>query len=269
MFIGLLWLRFGMPPGRNRAGVDHDSGTEEEFRLAYRAWQETRRPRILFYRCTRPAPVSVDTKQLRKVQRFFEEFAPKGENPGLFEDFGEADQFEKMVEKHLTGLLIEEYQASSLPPRMRADVASSSRGKEAQTFPSRQANSGEVIAKATAFLAEHDNRWYLDFAKHFYPEVTQAVTALLKASSFEEFAKLAGAKIEVASPLDVVKSRLDREGFTSRHETFCAVSLAGQEMVSKPKSIHGVHRSGAVLMCPTARRTFDQIHQELLAKSMS
>jgi hypothetical protein len=38
VFIGLLWLRFGMPPGRNRAGVDHDSGTEQEFRLAYRGW---------------------------------------------------------------------------------------------------------------------------------------------------------------------------------------------------------------------------------------
>lgn len=120
VFIGLLWLRFGMPPGRNHAGADHDSGTEEEFRLACRAWRESQRPRILFYRCTRPAPVSVDTKQLRKVQRFFDEFAPKGKNPGLFQDFGEVDQFEKMVEKHLTGLLIEEYQASALPPRMRA-----------------------------------------------------------------------------------------------------------------------------------------------------
>lgn len=37
VFIGLLWLRFGMPPGRNRAGVDHDSGTEEELRLGKRA----------------------------------------------------------------------------------------------------------------------------------------------------------------------------------------------------------------------------------------
>ncbi|MBI5384592.1 MAG: hypothetical protein HZA90_07865 [Verrucomicrobia bacterium] len=138
VFIGLLWLRFGMPPGPNRSGEDHDSGTEEEFRLACRAQKESGRPRILFYRCTRSAPVSVDTKQLREVQRFFAEFAPKGKNPGLFQDFGEADEFEKMVEKHLTGLLIEEYQASALPPRMRAAKdqraarARSSRGHEAQ-----------------------------------------------------------------------------------------------------------------------------------------
>lgn len=139
VFIGLLWLRFGMPPGRNPAGEDHDSGTEEEFRLAYRAQQEAGRPRILFYRCTRPAPVSVDTRQLRKVQRFFDEFAPKGKTPGLFQDFGDADQFEKMVEKHLTGLMVEEYQAGALPPRMRAAMnrsaegGRSSRGHEAQT----------------------------------------------------------------------------------------------------------------------------------------
>ena len=120
VFIGLLWLRFGMPPGRNHAGENHDSGTEEEFRLAYRARQERQRPRILFYRCTRPAPVSVDTEQLSNVQRFFDEFAPDGQNPGLFQDFGKASEFEKMVEKHLTELMLEEYQASALPPRMRA-----------------------------------------------------------------------------------------------------------------------------------------------------
>src|ERR1035437_8012018 len=51
VFIGLLWLRFGMPPRRNRAGEDHDSGTEEEFRLAYCAQKESARPRSLSYRC--------------------------------------------------------------------------------------------------------------------------------------------------------------------------------------------------------------------------
>lgn len=147
VFLGLLWLRFGMPPGRNRAGVDHDSGTEEEFRLAHRAWQEARRPRILFYRCTRPAPVDVDAKQLVKVQKFFKKFAPDGKNPGLFQEFGEADQFEKVVEKHLTGLLIEEYQASGLPPRMRSATTDprSSRGDEAPSSKSAIRNPQSAI----------------------------------------------------------------------------------------------------------------------------
>jgi hypothetical protein len=132
---------------------------------------------------------------------------------------------------------------------------------------SQRSSSDKKISKATTFLAEHDNRWYLDFAKHFYPDVNQAVSALLKANSFDEFAQMVGAKIEVAPSLDSVKGRLDREGFTSRNETFSGVSMSGPEMVSKPKSIYGVHRSGAVLMCPTARRTFDEIHQALLHRA--
>lgn len=125
VFVGLLWLRFGMPPGKDREGKDYDSGTEEEFRLAYRAWCERARPRILFYRCRRPAPTSLDTEQLGKVQRFFDEFAPTGKNPGLFQDFGQADEFARLVEKDLVGLLFEKYQnrgiavtpgAETLPP---------------------------------------------------------------------------------------------------------------------------------------------------------
>jgi hypothetical protein len=159
VFIGVLWLRFGMPPGRNRAGVDHDSGTEEEFRLACRAWEETRRPRILFYRCTRPAQVDVDAKQLAKVQKFFKQFAPDGENPGLFQHFGEADQFEKMVEKHLTGLLIEEYQASALPPRMRevANDARSSRGNEAPS--SNSALNQSLLTSAATRRGKDGDGW--------------------------------------------------------------------------------------------------------------
>jgi len=126
---------------------------------------------------------------------------------------------------------------------------------------------GDARSKATAFLAEKENRWHLDFAKYFYPEFSQAVTALLKANSFVEFAREAGVKIEVEPSMLVIKNRLEKEGFTSRNETFSGVSCTGQEMVSKPKSIYGVHPSGAVLMCPTARRTFDEVHQMLLRRS--
>lgn len=153
-------------------------------------------------------------------------------------------------------------QAGDLRPDQAAEAEESG-----HPFRRSKGDSKREVSKATAFLAEHDNRWYLDFAKHFYPDVSQAVAALINANSFEEFAQLAGAKIEVTSPLDKVKSRLEKEGFTSRNETFSGVSVGGNEMVSKPKSIYGIHRSGAVLMCPTARRTFDELHQKLLAKS--
>ena len=51
VFIGILWLRYGSKSG----GANPDeSGTHEEFNLAYELWQQHHRPRIMFYRCTRP-----------------------------------------------------------------------------------------------------------------------------------------------------------------------------------------------------------------------
>jgi hypothetical protein len=52
IFVGVLWARFGTPPGREdpETGKPFLSGTEEEFTLACRSWRETGKPRILFYR---------------------------------------------------------------------------------------------------------------------------------------------------------------------------------------------------------------------------
>jgi hypothetical protein len=43
IFVGILWKRFGTPTGKA------ESGTEEEFNIAYANWQQFKRPRILFY----------------------------------------------------------------------------------------------------------------------------------------------------------------------------------------------------------------------------
>lgn len=49
-----------MPPDASdpKTGKEYDSGTEEEFSLAYQSWLKHKRPQILFYRCTRP-PLNV------------------------------------------------------------------------------------------------------------------------------------------------------------------------------------------------------------------
>src|SRR5690349_14720600 len=53
IFIGIMWTRFGTPT--SSAG----SGTEHEFREAYRNWQERRQPAyILFYFCEADIPAS-------------------------------------------------------------------------------------------------------------------------------------------------------------------------------------------------------------------
>jgi hypothetical protein len=106
IFVGILWMRFGTPTGQ----VDPDtrevckSGTEEEFKEALRrrktgamGW-----PKIMFYRCVRPIPPpNIDIGQYSQVQRFFSQFHPGGEHPGLVKDYSAAEEFERLIREDL------------------------------------------------------------------------------------------------------------------------------------------------------------------------
>jgi|GEM_PF-1468433 len=110
IFIGVLWARFGTPPGRKdpETGKPFLSGTEEEFTLACRSWRETSKPCILFYRCKRPVPVDwLDPKQIALVQQFFTGFEAGGEYPGLYQEYETVDDFERRVRQDLLKLLLE------------------------------------------------------------------------------------------------------------------------------------------------------------------
>ena len=110
VFIGVLWAHFGTPPGREdpETGKPFLSGTEEEFTVACRSWQETDKPRILFYRCKRPIPPDrLDPEQFALVQKFFDGFKPDGEHPGLPQEYGTVDDFERRVRQDLLKLLLE------------------------------------------------------------------------------------------------------------------------------------------------------------------
>jgi hypothetical protein len=107
IFVGILWLRFGSETG----AVDPDtkqpyhSGTEEEFKAAYRERQasHTGWPKVMFYRCTRPPIdiVNLDTAQLDRVKKFFDGFAPTGTHPGLIQHYNQPEDFERFVRDHL------------------------------------------------------------------------------------------------------------------------------------------------------------------------
>lgn len=109
IFVGLMWLRFGSPTGGSdpQTGLSFDSGTYEEFSLAYDAWQQRRQPQILFYRCTRsPENVfDIDTDQLKRVNDFFKQFAPDGNHPGFYKEFKTAEEFERSVRQDLMKIL--------------------------------------------------------------------------------------------------------------------------------------------------------------------
>lgn len=111
VFIGILWHRFGTPPaGQNpQTRKEYLAGTEEEFKTAYRLWQQHQKPRIMIYRCTRSVPLdALDPDQYKRVKDFFEQFdAVKGEHPGLYQTFDTTEAFEKLLLNNLQKLLLE------------------------------------------------------------------------------------------------------------------------------------------------------------------
>jgi len=99
IFIGIMWKRFGTPTGIA------DSGTQEEFQLAYEQWEKTRSIRILFYFCQAPfMPRSLnEIEQLKKVVEFREFLA----NLGLTWEYSDSAEFPNVVRPHLARILLD------------------------------------------------------------------------------------------------------------------------------------------------------------------
>ncbi|MDZ7363887.1 MAG: SUMF1/EgtB/PvdO family nonheme iron enzyme [candidate division KSB1 bacterium] len=110
IFVGILWLRFGTPTGGTdpETGKAYDSGTEEEFLLAHKAWKKNKRPQILFYRCTRvPASLDdIDPDQHKRVKGFFAQFHANAEHPGPYQSFQTPEEFERRVRQDLIKLIL-------------------------------------------------------------------------------------------------------------------------------------------------------------------
>lgn len=111
VLIGVLWHRFGTPPGAGdpQTQKEYLSGTEEEFKTAYRLWKQHGKPRIMMYRCTRAIPPdALDPDQFKRVKDFFAQFdVNKGEHPGLYQSFDTTEAFEKLLLDNLQRLLLE------------------------------------------------------------------------------------------------------------------------------------------------------------------
>ena len=99
IFIGIMWKRFGTPTGRA------ESGTQEEFQLAYKQWESTKSIRILFYFCRAPfMPRAVDEiTQLQKVVEFREFIAKLG----LTWEYSNSDEFPNIVRPHLARIILD------------------------------------------------------------------------------------------------------------------------------------------------------------------
>ncbi len=93
IFVGIMWRRFGTPTGV--AG----SGTEEEFRIAYRAWKKNPSMLLMFYFCQKPfMPQRTDeVDQMRQVLLFRGELRGKA----LVWDYDAPETFSDTIRKHL------------------------------------------------------------------------------------------------------------------------------------------------------------------------
>src|SRR5688572_22430092 len=93
VFIGVMWRRFGTPTGLA------ESGTEEEFRLAYASWEKTKRPHIMFYFSNSPyrPQDAAENAQLQKVLQFREELTKMG----LVWTYEDSRSFPNVVRPHL------------------------------------------------------------------------------------------------------------------------------------------------------------------------
>jgi len=139
VFVGIMWYRFGSPPQKSTkaSAQNYFSGTEEEFKAAYRLWKRYKRPRVMFYWCKRDVAYdSIDAEQFKRVKKFFKEFLPKGGHPALYCEYKEKEDFERVVRKHLGQLLFRQTPYKVRKARSRR-IPSTGSGRNAKLRHSR------------------------------------------------------------------------------------------------------------------------------------
>lgn len=112
LLVGIFWKRFGTPVN----GMD--SGTEHEFRVAYKSWKTTGKPQIMLYFNQKPyMPVSkTDTDQQGKVLEFRDAFPEEG----LWWKYKGKVEFEKAIRNHLTQFILQRATLESAETRSGA-----------------------------------------------------------------------------------------------------------------------------------------------------
>lgn len=97
IFVGIMWKRFGRPTG------EAESGTEEEFNLAFECREKFGIPRIMFYFNQEPFTPRTqnDLKQMEKVIEFRDRLLQEG----LVWCYKDAKDFKDTVDIHLSKLI--------------------------------------------------------------------------------------------------------------------------------------------------------------------
>lgn len=81
IFIGIFWMRFGTPTGmlNPETGKEYESGTEEEFHIAFNNWEQKKVPSMfLFFRDPKSPASTSEIQQLLKVSEFKDKQKQRG-----------------------------------------------------------------------------------------------------------------------------------------------------------------------------------------------
>ena len=168
IYIGVLGSRFGTPTAR--AG----SGTEEEFQLAIsRFLQDTTSVRVFFYfKRANLDPLTIDTEQLQKVQKFRAGFPEQGV---VYMDFKNTANFVEMVKKHLWNLITDEWQNNAWQSVKLPTIASNSKkdvseNEDTENQVQDENESITELVKETENVVEEEVG-YFDLIEEFYKAV--------------------------------------------------------------------------------------------------
>lgn len=99
ILIGIFWKRFGTPT------PDAKSGTEHEFRKAYKSWKQNGHPHIMMYfnQSYYTLTSKEEAEQLGQVLEFKQNFPREG----LFWTYKGEDDFKNKVRNHLSQYILE------------------------------------------------------------------------------------------------------------------------------------------------------------------
>lgn len=151
IFIGILWMRFGSPAGEydDKTGKPM-TGTEEEFKAAYRAWKDSggRRPHVAIYRCERVGSTKGKGKQIAAVDEFFEQLSADPDYLALAGKFETTEEFKEQVERHLEEIVIKIHAENNA-----VRVANKKPGGKSSPKP-KPANSSELLHRYFANLRD-------------------------------------------------------------------------------------------------------------------
>lgn len=104
IFIGILWTKFGSKTGIKSSIESNqlNSGTEEEFEIAYNSLKNKGFPYIMFYRSNRQKRIDlIDPSQLQKVNSFFRRFKHDGKTPGIYSIYANIEDFSSKIRHDL------------------------------------------------------------------------------------------------------------------------------------------------------------------------